>query len=165
MLLAGRTSRGHLVAWTTRYGATRYPSAYPPDTSIRDRLRLRACERCPVAGFARAIAVWCASAPLLGAQRGLLAASLIYCGGFAVLGWITRQGRPGTCHRPGIRYMRHLPIRTYDDYEFIELWSEALTKADEDLATGHVSAAEHQRIWRRAWEALDEHSSVNRTTP
>lgn len=173
---AGAAPWGGVDVWPSRYGYTHYRiTVYPPGTTATERVWLRLWRRWPAIAAGLGLLVVCGAGGVLGVAGAAVAAGLAAAAALLGLARATRRQRSGIRSRQGgMEHVADHPTPVGEMALIAECW-DRLVAADRLLASGALTAAQHELVWAEVWEAMRReprargvlrgyHASVGRST-
>jgi hypothetical protein len=155
-LLDGHRPWGSVDVRRDRFGVTRYRLVvYPPGISGAERRRVRVARGWPVWGGAAWILVEIFLTHVLDPWTALAVSTTVVL----VLG-VTATAAAGTAHSQ-VRTLTAAVLVGHPDLESsaardtIQRLGVRLIRADEGLADGSLTAADHEAIWWRVYDEMD----------
>jgi hypothetical protein len=127
---------------------------WPPGTSHRERLLLRAWGAWPCTGALLAIVLIAVTVdrPALGTACAVLGYAL----GFVVLGRATRRLRPGVRRVTVTTFPGGTRLEVYGDARLLRGSLESLTVLERALRAGSIRPVDFESVWADVWCALPE---------
>lgn len=127
---------------------------WPPGTSRRERLLLRAWGAWPCVGALLAVGlmVMTVDRPVLGAASAVVGYAL----GFAVLARVTRRLRPGVRSVTVTIFHGGARPEVHGDARLLRGSLEALTVLERALSAGSIRPVDFESVWADVWRALPE---------
>jgi hypothetical protein len=139
-----------------RFGVTRYRLVvYPPGISESERRRLRVARGWPMWGALVWVVCEISLSDVTGAWTALAISTAAYVGSGLVA--VAMAGVP----RTRVRTMAAMVMAGYHDpasaiaRDRLENMASALLEADDRLARGLISPADHEMVWWRVYQQMD----------
>jgi hypothetical protein len=160
-LLDGDRRWGSIDIRPDRFGVTRYRLVvYPPGISESERRRVRVARGWPLWGALGWIVCEIMLSHTIAPWTAFAASTSVYLGSGMVAVWMA--GAP----RTRVRTMAAMVMAGHHDpasgavRDRLEDLAVMLMNADERLAAGQISPAEHEMIWWRIYDQLDSGRSA-----